>query len=63
MEMDQKRFEMEDLLCNRLKAAQVCFDEASGRQERAIAARALKQAIDELLDYVMRDILPADLQS
>lgn len=61
--MDEKRFEMEDLLCNRLKAAQVAFDAAAGRQEQASAARALKLAIDELLDYVMRDILPPDLQN
>lgn len=59
---DAKRFEMEDQLCNRVKAAQLAFDEASGRQERAKAAKALKQAIDHLLDYVMRDILPPGLQ-
>ncbi len=63
---DRKRWPIEDRLGRAVNAARAAYqltltaDTPLARQQAA--ARLLQQAIDRLLDYVMRDILPPDLR-
>jgi hypothetical protein len=61
-ESEAKRIQIEEHLLEEVTAAQKAYVESKAHH-RKMAVNKLKTAVDRLLDYVMRDILPDEFKN